>query len=39
MDLARFGELQRKGVETTVAYFNAIFQYSLEAMRKTTQNY
>jgi hypothetical protein len=29
MELATFGELQRNGVEAAVAYFKAIFQYSL----------
>jgi hypothetical protein len=29
MQLATFGELQRNGVEVAVAYFKAIFQYSL----------
>jgi hypothetical protein len=29
MELATFGELQRNGVEEAVAYFKAIFRYSL----------
>jgi hypothetical protein len=29
MELAKFGGLQRNGMEAVVAYFNAIFQYSL----------